>query len=63
MTDQEVIDDFRKTRNESETARNFGVTRQTIHTRLMRLRLKGIELPLPKRGNPNFKKRDNEQSH
>ena len=45
ITDEQIIEAFRRTRNYSEVSRELGLSRQHIYYRILRLRADGMELP------------------
>lgn len=52
LTDKEtrVAEIYKRTRSYAETARELGISRQGVSWIVLNLRVKGVELPRPKRG-------------
>ena len=48
ITDEQIIDSFRRTKSYMATARELGMlNRQTVHYRIMSIKARGVELPAP----------------
>lgn len=58
ISDEQIENVFRQTKNYTHTGRILQLDRHTIERRVLQLRAKGKKLPYPKRGAP-VRKADN----
>lgn len=45
ITDEQIVEAWRRSRNCAEVGREFGLSRQHVSYRIMRMRANGMELP------------------